>query len=58
MKEEDEKRFVKFVDLIEREYRDLVHMKVEHELPNTTIISLIEEKKNFLKKSEEIGPRR
>ena len=44
MKEEDGKRFVEFVDLIERGHHDLAQMKVEHELLNTTVIILLEEK--------------
>ena len=44
IKEEDEKRFVEFADLIERGHHDLAHMKVEHELLITTVISLLEEK--------------
>ena len=44
IKEEDEKRFVEFADLIERGHHDLAHMKVEHELSIMTVISLLEEK--------------
>ena len=32
------------VDIVERGYCDLSYMKVEHELSNTTVISLLEEK--------------
>lgn len=44
IKEDKENKFVEFVDLIERAHHDLAHMKVEHELLNTTVISLLEEK--------------
>ena len=44
MKEGEEKRFVVFVDIVERGYCDLSYMRVEHELSNTTVISMLEEK--------------
>ena len=44
MKEGEEKKFVEFVDIVERGYHDLSYMKVEHKLSNTTVISMLEEK--------------
>ena len=38
------KKIVEFVDLIKRSHYDLEHMKVKHELSNTVVISLLEEK--------------
>jgi len=43
LKDEEEQNF-EFVDIIEQGYRDLARMKVEHELANTTVIGLLEEK--------------
>ena len=38
------KKIVEFFDLIKRSHYDSEHMKVEHELSNTIVISLLEEK--------------
>ena len=44
IRDENDKRFFEFVDIIERGHRDLERMNVEYELSNTTVISIIEEK--------------
>ena len=43
-KEGEEKRFARYVEIVQRSYCDLSYMKVEHELSNTTAISLLKEK--------------
>ena len=40
----DDKKFLDLVNVIEKGYRDLKRANMEHELSNTTIVSLIEEK--------------
>ena len=44
MKEGEEKKFLEFVDIVERSYHELSYMKVEHKLSNTSVIRLLEEK--------------
>ena len=42
VKDEDDKRFIEFIDIVEKRYRDFSRMKVDHELSNATAISIIE----------------
>ena len=42
--EGDGRKFVDLVDTVERCYRDLAHIKMESEISNSTIVSLIEER--------------
>ena len=44
IKEGEEKKFLEFVETIERGYRDLARLKIEHEISNTSVVSIIEEK--------------
>ena len=43
IKDEDNKRFIEFIDIVEKRYRDFSRMKVDHELSNATVISIVEE---------------
>ena len=44
MKENDNKRFVEFVDIVEDSYRDLVRLGLETEITTTSSISIVEKK--------------
>ena len=44
VKEGDEKRFIELVDIVEKGYRDLAGLSIEHEISNFTTVSLIEQK--------------
>ena len=44
IKEGDNKRFIELVDAVEREYRDLERLSIQHEISNSTTVSMIEEK--------------
>ena len=44
IKDEDVKRFIEFVYIVAKGYRDLSRVKVDYELLNTAITSIIEEK--------------
>lgn len=44
IKEEHEKRFIEFEDIVEKGYRVLSRMKDDYKLSNTTVISIIEKK--------------
>ena len=56
IKECEEKKLVEFVDFIERTHHNLADKKIERELSNNTVISLLE--KNFRRTSGVFGPRR
>ena len=38
----DDKRFIEFIDIVKKGYRGFSRMKVEYELFNATVISIIE----------------
>ena len=44
IKEGDNKRFIELVDAVEREYHDLERLSIQHEISNSTTVSMIEEK--------------
>lgn len=56
IKECEEKKLVEFVDFIERTHHDLADKKIERELSNTTVISLLEEK--FPKNIRRVWPKK
>ena len=40
----DDKRFIEYIDIVKKGYRDFSRMKVEYEISNATVLSIIKKK--------------
>ena len=52
----DDKRFIEFIDIVKKGYRDFSRMKVEYEISNATVLSI--SRKNCQRQLVETGLRK